>query len=330
MRNEERRIVPCLDSILANDFDHGQMEILVVDGRSTDRSREVVMQQTAGCRLIRLLDNPAKIVSAGLNLGIRNARGNVIIIMGAHTEYSENYISTCLLELENRQADVVGGVLETRSGGESLIARSVALMSQHRFGVGGSGFRTHHCSGYVDTVPYGAYRREVFEQVGLFNENLTRNQDFELNARIQNSGGRLFLSTDVKAAYYSVPTLVLLARQAFNNGYWLPRMWFVSPSSTRLRHAVPAIFVMTLVLSLLVAPLHAIAGLPGLIALGMYAIALVAVSAHVASQVGAKFLFPMIAVFCTHHIAYGTGTLAGFMTCTTPSLRIKQEVGPNC
>jgi hypothetical protein len=248
--------------------------------------------------------------------------------MGAHTEYSDNYIGTCLEELEARQADVVGGVLETRAGGPGIVARCVALMSQHRFGVGGSAFRTHQKSGFVDTVPYGAYRREVFERVGLFNEQLTRNQDFELNARLCNAGGRLFLSTQIRAAYYNVPDYRRLVRQALSNGYWLPRMWFASRSSIRLRHAVPALFVGTLLASLFVTPFYAMAALPGILALAMYAIAVSMAAGQIAWHHGPKLLFPLIAVFFTHHVGYGAGTLAGFLSCAIPSSRTPQEARP--
>jgi glycosyltransferase involved in cell wall biosynthesis len=318
MRNEEQRIGLCLDSILANDFDHEQLEILVVDGRSTDRSRSIVIERAACSHFIRLLDNPARIVSAGLNIGIRNARGAVIIIMGAHAEYSRNYIRTCLHELETQNTDVVGGMLETRAGGRGIVACSIALMSQHPFGVGGSAFRTQQESGYVDTVAYGAYRREVFDRIGLFNEKLTRNQDFELNARLHHSGGRLFLSGQIKAAYYNVPDFTHLVRQAFSNGYWLPPMWFSFPSSVRLRHAIPVAFVGVLVASLIVAPFHELAVVPGLVALVMYTIAVTLVAGQIARRHSLKFLFPLIGVFFTHHIIYGVGTLAGFLSCGMP------------
>ncbi len=328
MRNEEQRIGPCLDSILANDFDHEQLEILVVDGCSTDRSRSIVIERAARSHFIRLLDNPARIVSAGLNIGIRNARGGIIVIMGAHAEYSRNYIRTCVHELETYNADVVGGMLETRPGGRGIVARSIALMSQHPFGVGGSAFRTQQESGYVDTVAYGAYRREVFERIGLFNERLTRNQDFELNARLHDSGGRLFLSEQIKAAYYNVPDFAHLVRQAFSNGYWLPPMWFAFPSSVRLRHAIPVAFVGLLVASLILAPFHELAVVPGLVALVMYTIAVTLAAGQIARRYSRKLVFPLIGVFFTHHIIYGVGTLAGFVSCGMPSRCFQATLGP--
>jgi len=315
MHNEERRIARCLDSILENDFDSRRMEILVVDGCSTDRSREIAMQRAAICDSIKVLVNPAKIVSSALNIGIRQARGEVIIIMGAHAEYSRNYISTCLRELGATGADVVGGALETRPGGKSRVAKAIAIMSQHRFGVGGSAFRTSRESGYVDTVPYGAYRRQVFEQVGLFNEQLVRNQDFELNARVRKAGGKLFLSTNICAAYYNVTDLRNLLRQAFNNGRWLPAMWLSSPVAMRLRHTVPALFVTVLGFALVFGFFHKPILVAGLAILGLYAATAVMAATLVAREHSGRLFIPLLSAFFVHHLAYGVGTLAGLFAC---------------
>jgi succinoglycan biosynthesis protein ExoA len=317
MRNEERRIGPCLDSITRNEFPPEQLEILVVDGRSTDSSCAIVAERAARFASIRLLDNPAKIVSAGLNIGLREARGRVIIIMGAHAEYSPTYIKTCLQELEATNADAVGGVLQTLPGGHTLVARAVALMTQHPFGVGGSAFRTRRRSGYVDTVPYAAYRRPVFERVGLFNEKLVRNQDFEFNARVRRAGGKLFLSSQIETTYYQVPDLKHLVMQAFNNGFWLAQMWFSSPASIRLRHAVPGAFVGVLLASLMLLPLGAAFFIPGALALVLYGIAVTLTAGQIARYEGGKFFLPLCALFFAHHVVYGAGTLAGLISCAT-------------
>ncbi len=329
MYNEERRIGECLDSILENDSDRSQFEVLVVDGCSTDASRQIAMQYAAGCGNVRVLDNPAKIVSAALNIGIRNARGEVIIIMGAHAEYSRTYISACLQELNASGADVVGGILETRPGGQTIIARAIALMSQHPFGVGGSAFRTRQQSGYADTVPYGAYRREVFEKVGMFNESLVRNQDFEFNARICAAGGKLFLSKEINSAYYNVANLRSLARQAFNNGNWLPRMWFSSPQSLRLRHAVPAAFVGGLLASFILGLVLKSFLIMAAVVYAFYALAVTITAGSIARRHGIGLLLPLIAAFFVHHIAYGLGTLAGFLALPAASFATRLEPRTN-
>ena len=313
MRDEEQRIGPCLDSILANEFPREQLEVLVVDGLSTDRSASIAMAYAARFEVVRVLANPAKVVPAALNIGIREARGRVIIIMGAHSEYPPHYIGMCLRVLETTHAEVVGSVLKTLPGGNTLTARAVALVTQHPFGVGGSAFRTGRAGRYVDTVPYGAYRRDVFERVGLFNQNLTRNQDFEFNARIRAAGGKLFLSSDGEIAYYNVPDVRGLARQAFDNGRWLPEMWVASRVSLRLRHMVPLVFVLVLLGCVLLAPLRGEAVILGVSTLTAYGLAAMAVATQISYRKGARFFFPLLGLFFTQHVMYGIGTLAGLL-----------------
>src|SRR5687767_4417714 len=196
MRNEEAHIGGCLRSLLANDFDPASYEIVVVDGESTDRSVEVVAAVAASSSVpIRLLSNPKRIAPTGMNIGIRDAYGRYIIRVDAHSEYPPQYIRVCIEELERTGAANVGGTFQTFPGADTVMAKGIALMTQHPVGVGNAGFRIGVKDSYVDTVPYGAYRRELFESVGMFREDLVRHQDYELNARIRKAGGRIFLSS---------------------------------------------------------------------------------------------------------------------------------------
>lgn len=321
MRNEECRIGSCLDSILANDFPKDQLEILVVDGMSSDRSPAIVADRAARFPCIRILKNEDKIVSCGLNVGIRQARGQVIIIMGAHCKYPGNYISTCIDELAKTRADVVGGTLNTRPGADTLIGHAIALMTQHPFGVGRSAFRTGDAGKEVDTVPYGAYRRDLFERVGLFNAHLVRNQDFEFNARVRKAGGKLFLSRDLEVVYYNVPDFKRLAAQAFRNGFWLSEMWCVSPVSFRMRHAIPLIFVVVLLASALLAPFFTWAMAVATVTLSAYGLAGTMAAGQIAHRAGGRLFFPLIGLFFTHHFLYGLGTLIGLRSGLRPGSR---------
>lgn len=313
MRNEEARVRRCLDSILAGDFPQSQLEVLVVDGSSTDKSRAIAIEYASQFDVVRVLDNPLGIVSCGLNLGIRKSSGNIVIVMGVHCEYPHDYISTCVRRLNSTHAEVVGGVLETRAGSDTLTARAIALMMQHLFGVGRSAFRTRDATIPVDTVPYGAYKREIFERVGLFNEDLVRNQDFELNARIRKAGGTLLLCHDLQVAYYSAPTFRQLGAQAYGNGLWLAAMWFVSPTSFRLRHAAPLTLVSAFLIAALCIPLVGSAiWLLATLALA-YLSALLLASAQVGSNAGCSLFFPVFASFMTQHICYGVGTIFGLL-----------------
>ena len=188
-RNEVKYIAACLDSVLANDYPKERLEVLVVDGMSEDGTRAVVERYARTCPFIRLVDNPRRVTPAALNLGIASARGSAIMIMGAHAAYPSGYISELVTWLRHSGADAVGGRCVTRPGRESVTGRAIAAAVSHPFGIGNSHFRTGAAEPrWVDTVPFGCYRRDVFERVGVFDEELVRNQDDEFNHRILRQG----------------------------------------------------------------------------------------------------------------------------------------------
>lgn len=182
-----------------------------------------------------------------MNIGIKSARGNVIIIMGAHSEYPPHFISTAVTYLEKTYADVVGGSVNTLPGADSIIAEAISLATSHPFGVGNSKFRTSKKEGYVDTVPFGAYRREVFNKVGFFNEELERNQDNELSNRVIKAGGKIYFTPKLTANYYNQSTLAGLLRQAFKTGMWNAITVLISYDALKLRHFTPFVFVTVLI-----------------------------------------------------------------------------------
>jgi hypothetical protein len=186
-------------------------------------------------------------------------------------------------------------------------------MSQHPLGVGGAAFRTRRGDASVDTVPYAAYRREVFDRLGLFDESLVRNQDFEFNARIRKAGGKLLLMPDLEIAYYNVADHKRLAVQAFNNGRWLPDMWAASPHSFRWRHAAPLVLVVGLVACILLAPLTRLAVVAGGMTLLIYVSSVALAAANIAMRAGAALFLPLMAAFFIQHTAYGLGTSAGLI-----------------
>ena len=314
MRNEERYIGRCLNSILQNDYPKREIEILVADGRSTDRSREIVAEIARRHSQVRLIDNPGLVVPTGLNAAIRQSSGRYIIRMDAHSEYPPNYISSCVHELEKGNADVVGGRLITRPGAQTLIAQAIALLSQHPFGVGNSGFRLGWQGRYVDTVPFGAFRREVFDRVGLFREGLIRHQDFELNARIRNSGGRIFLSPDIFLTYYNLPSISKLFSRAFRDGLWVARAWIRYPITFCYRHCAPLALFLALALPLLFSPAIPFMPYVSLALASAYVLLLVASSIHIGLHHGLRMLTVMPLLFLGFHAACGIGLLCGLLT----------------
>src|SRR6266480_5849379 len=179
-RNEERYIAACLDSILASDYPRDRLEVLVVDGLSDDRTREILGRYTARHPSIRRLDNPQRITPTALNVGIRAAEGDVVMRMDAHVLYPSTYVSQLVAALEETGADCVGGVIETLPADESATARAIALGLSHPLGVGNSYFRIGSRERrWADAVSFGCYRRDVFNRIGLFDEELLRDQDDE-------------------------------------------------------------------------------------------------------------------------------------------------------
>lgn len=312
-RNEERFITACLDSVAATDYPRDQLEVLVVDGVSEDRTREIAEEYRRWHPCVRVLSNPRKITPAALNIGITAARGDVIIRMDAHSEFPTNFISTCVELLARTGADVVGGPIVTRPGADTLIARTIALVTSHPFGVGNSRFRTSTREGHVDTAPFCAYRREVFDRVGLFDERLARNQDNELSSRITERGGRIYFSLALTAYYYNQATMAGLLRQALRTGLWNVRTVTINRAAFRWRHFVPLAFV--LALTSLGALALVVSGLawPVGVMLGLYALLALGSTIHIALNAGVVYLALVPFVFFVYHVSYGAGTLGGIL-----------------
>ncbi len=319
MRNEERRIGACLDSILRNDYPDENVEILVVDGRSTDRSCEVVRERMRHSPLVRLLHNPKREVPAGLNMAIRKAQGRYILRMDAHCEYPADYISNCVAELERTGAANVGGSLQTLPGADSWIARSVALLTQHPVGVGNSAFRLGKSDQFVDTVPFGAFRREIFDEVGLFREDLVRNQDYEFNSRIRVAGHKIYLSSRIQNTYFNSPTFFRFMRQAVSNGVWGARCWIRYPASFCWRHAAPFAFVSSLALLMLAGWHYRAAWMLALVLVAFYVGALVLAALQIAAKNNWRYLFLVPGLIASYHFCYGAATAWGFWDALSPS-----------
>jgi len=250
-RNEKRHIRACLDSILVNDYPRDGLEILVMDGMSDDGTRAIIKGYAMAHPFIRLVDNLRKITPCALNIGVEQSKGDVIIIMGAHAEYSSNFISKALDVLDKTGADVVGGPIRTMPGADTVFAKAIALATSHPLGVGNSKFRTSAKEGYVDTVPFGAYERNVFDKVGFFDERLPRNQDNEFHSRIIKAGGRIYLTPELTARYYNQSMISGLAKQAFKTGLWNVLTLKVNLAAFQLRHFVPFVFVTVIMASLI-------------------------------------------------------------------------------
>jgi glycosyltransferase involved in cell wall biosynthesis len=320
VRNEASFIEKSFCAVLHQDFPPERMQIILVDGMSDDGTLRIVERIVEPERKELLLkrpeviivENPARIVPQALNLGLQRARGDIVIRVDGHCEIASDYVRRCVEALDKTKADCVGGPMKTV--GATWIARGIALAQSSFFGVGGAAFRTGGPRGrYVDTLAFGAYRRHVFERIGLFDESLKRNQDDEFNLRLTQSGGRIWLDPGIKSVYYSRSSLSGLMRQYFEYGFYKVAVIKKRRTVSSWRQLVPAIFVVALFTSLLAG---LIAGWPWFSAsvIAPYGIAALAAAAVAARR--EPVLFPVLPLaFATMHFAYGLGFLAGVCGC---------------
>ena len=313
-RNEERFIGSCINSILANDYPKDNIEILVIDGMSEDKSKEIVGGYSRQYKFIKVIDNPRRITPCAFNTGIRNSNGEIIMILGSHSAYQNDYISKCVRYLNEFEADNVGGIIVTVPREDTFIGKAVTASLSSRFGVGGSSFRTGVKEPtWVDTVFGGCYKKNVFEKVGLFNENLVSTQDMEFNLRLKRAGGKILLVPDIVSYYYTRSDLVSFCRNNFRNGFWaIYPFKFTTAMPVSWRHLVPLTFVLGLIGSALLSTMVTHFVLLFLIILGSYVLANLAASLQIALQrQDIKYLIVMPFIFACLHFGYGLGSLVG-------------------
>ena len=315
VRNEAQYIERSLGAVLAQDYPSHRLEILVVDGLSNDGTPDMVQQLWANrpdtCGSLRIIDNPAQVTPVAFNVGIRQARGQVIIIVGGHCQVAPDYVKRCVEALNQTGADCAGGPMVTL--GETYPAEVIALAQSSIFGVGGVAFRTgRQQPGYVDTVAFGAYQREVFDRIGGFDEDLVRNQDDEFNFRLTQAGGKIWLDPSIGSVYYSRANLPGLWRQYFQYGLYKVLVIQKRNAVPSWRHLVPATFVLCLMLSCLFM-LFTAQPLWLLSVAGPYAVAGGLAAVYTARHHW-RALPLLPAAFLTLHLAYGLGFLKGLWT----------------
>ncbi len=248
--NEEKTIRILLDAILAQTYPLDEMEVVIADGLSEDDTRkEIAAFQDAHPELdVKVIDNTARIIPTGLNRAIGAARGEIIIRMDAHSAPAHDYVERCVDALSAKRGDNVGGVWDIRPGAEGWVAASIAAAAAHPLGVGDALYRHATQAQIVDTVPFGAFRKELVEKIGLFDESLLANEDYEFNARIRQAGGKIWLDPAIQSIYFARPTFIRLAKQYFNYGYWKWQMLRRYPETLRWRQFLPPVFVLSILL----------------------------------------------------------------------------------
>lgn len=306
IRNEVALIEATIGSVLAQDY-QGSLEIVIADGMSTDGTREILDRICSHHEMVRYVDNPSERTPNGLNIAIQASHGDVLVRCDGHAELPSDYVSTAVQALNETGAVNVGGV--QKAIGITPMQRAIAYAMSSRVGVGDARFRYGGPAGEVDTVYLGVFRRDALLAVGMFDEDLTRNQDYELNIRLRAAGGTVWFDPRLHVVYRPRRTLRALWKQYFEYGTWKRRVIKMHPESTRLRQLIPPLFLIALLASAVLA------------AFGFGAIALVAPGAYIALLAGATIaqlakrrdlaalLFP--AAVATMHLSWGAGFLAG-------------------
>jgi len=287
------------------------IELVVADGESDDGTREWLEQHAASSPGLRLVPNPGRIVSTGLNAAIRAAQGEVIVRWDVHTRYADDYVAQCLATLERTGADNVGGPWQAQAAVPgTAMAQAIAASFQSRWVAGGARSRQLDYDGPVDTVYLGAWPCSVLERLGGFDENLVRNQDDELNLRLVRSGGRIWQSPRIRSQYQPRQRLSQVFRQYAQYGYWKPFVMKKHGQPASARHVVPALFVIALAFGVLCLPLSIV---PLLLLLAAYGAAVLAMVVGVwfEQRPAWSVLWRVPAVIAAYHVAYGCGTVLG-------------------
>jgi glycosyltransferase involved in cell wall biosynthesis len=305
--NEERYIEACIASVQAQDYPRHLIEILIADGRSTDATREIVARLTAADPRIHLVDNPARLQAAGLGQLVKQATGDVIVRMDVHCEYAPDYVRRCVETLERTGADNVGGA--QRAKARTAFQRALCAALASPLGVGGARYRAADAEGFVDTVFLGAFRRRVFESVGLWDPGAITNEDAELNQRILDTGGQIYLSRDIVVHYFPRDSFKTLAKQYYKYGIGRARTLLKLGSFPNIRPALPFLMVIGGATLLAVPPLWPLA--PA--AFATYALATGAEAVRVGAALGPAAIPTIWAIFPALHVSHGIGFATGLL-----------------
>lgn len=308
--NEEKYIARCVESILEQDYPQDDMEVLFMDGMSTDRTRDILARYVAQYPFIRVEDNPERIVPYAMNRGIEVSRGDVIIRLDAHAFYPKNYFSTLVRSLNELHADNVGAVCKTLPARQTWICKAIATVLSSAFGMGNSYFRIGVREvTLVDTVPFGCYPRRVFNEVGLYDVELVRNQDDELNARIIQHGGKIYLLPDLVVEYYARDTIKKTYRMFYQYGLYKPLVNKKLGTPATIRQFVPVIFVVGILFCVILGIWwHWLYLILGIVIAGHVLISLLVGVKHKCSW---KETLMLPIVFFLVHWSYGWGYLNG-------------------
>jgi glycosyltransferase involved in cell wall biosynthesis len=244
--NEQKTIRLLLAAIYAQNYPRQEMEVVIADGLSTDNTRQEItlFQEAHPDLIIRVVDNPQRIIPAGLNCALEAANGEIIVRLDAHSIPAEDYVQRCVAAINAKKGENVGGVWEIQPAGSTWQAQSIAAAAAHPLGVGDARYRLGGDAQEVDTVPFGAFHRSLIDRIGNFNESLLTNEDYEFNTRVRQSGGKIWFDPAIRSQYIARQKISDLAKQYWRYGYWKARMLRRYPSAFRWRQ-LAGVFVIS-------------------------------------------------------------------------------------
>ena len=325
--NEDATIQLLLEALYRQTYSLDDLEVIIADGMSTDHTRHRIMDfANIHPRLnILIVDNPKRIIPSGLNRAIEAARGDYLVRLDAHSIPSEDYVERCVAALDGGLGENVGGKWNIQPSGNTWIARSIASAASHPLGVGDALYRLDAKAQYVDTVPFGAFRRDLAFQIGLFDESLLTNEDYEFNMRIRNQGGRIWLDPEIQSTYFARSSISLLARQYWRYGYWKAQMLKRYPKTVRWRQALPPLFSASLICLFIAGFFFFDAWALLLAELVLYGCILLIAGVKMArSKKKFEYVIGLPIAISTMHITWGTALLWGIIHPSLMSSSVKK------
>lgn len=311
--NEERFISRCLDSIIKQTFKFEKMDVMIIDGGSNDKTKDIVAKYQKSHQNIRFIENKKKIQSVAFNIGFKKSTAPYIIRLDAHAEYDSKYISLCIENLkQDEKRGNVGGRCNILPFNQSLWAQTNAILNHSRFGIGGAAFRVSNEAHNTDSVPFGAFPRKIIEEIGGMREDLPRGEDNEYNSRIRKAGYKIFFDPNIISSYFARPTLGASCKQMYANGNSIGYLYYIDREAIGIRHLVPLLFVVSGLFSIIISVLWSPFCYVFCGGLALYIIA-DAMASIMGAKDNVKCTLPLFILFFCVHVSYGMGTIAGLI-----------------
>lgn len=311
--NEERFISRCLDSIIKQTFKFEKMDVMIIDGGSNDKTKDIVAEYQKSHQNIRFIENKKKIQSVAFNIGFKKSTAPYIIRLDAHAEYDSKYISLCIENLkQDEKRGNVGGRWNILPFNQSLWAQTNAILNHSRFGIGGAAFRVSNEAHNTDSVPFGAFPRKIIEKIGGMREDLPRGEDNEYNSRIRKAGYKIFFDPNIISSYFARPTLGASCKQMYANGNSIGYLYYIDREAIGIRHLVPLLFVVSGLFSIIISVLWSPFCYVFCGGLALYIIA-DAIASIMGAKDNVKCTLPLFILFFCVHVSYGMGTIAGLI-----------------